>query len=443
MLGAKQILINVKGDNKNFKTAMAGASTSMKGFATTTASSMAIATAGITIILAGVVALTGALKSAVGAAAEDQEATARTISLLEEQGIAWNDVGDDVLNYIENLERLTLFGDTELQTSFNELIASGMSVDEALAGMSAAAAIANSTEMSLSGATKALGKEFTTGTSRLKDYGIEAENFNDIISQVTDTMGDGGHVTETVAGKYELLKIELGDQAKLIGNSLLPAISSLLESLIWIAKYVIPDLIYAMSLLKLPFITVIGLAKSFIKVLEAGWEALHGNFKKSKELLNESKEILSETWEEMQDVVWQLDRNNDTLDDTNDKLKGNLKIQEDLTDETARTAAAAAAVKAATEWKRSSAGFTARTGALGSSMSASTAYMLYGEDVPGSVTIAPTSGPGAITGGPDVPGFDTQAVSVTINTGDINNQGDVAELGVQVATAVSANRSGI
>ena len=69
--------------------------------------------------------------------------------------------------------------------------------------------------------------------------------------------------------------------------------------------------------------------------------------------------------------------------------------------------------------------------------------MLYGDKIPGSVTIAPTSGPGSITGGPDVPGFDSQSVNVTINTGDINNQGDVAELGVQVASAVSSNRSGI
>ena len=222
MLDAKDILVKLKGDNKDFKGAMAGANTSMKGFATTTtsstavaatstkamslsmAASLAIATVGLTALIGGVVALVGALGKAVSASAEDAEATARTAALLEQQGIAWESVGDHVLNYIEDLERLTLYGDTELQTSFNELIASGMGVEGALEGMSAAAAIANSTELSLTAATQMLGKEFTTGTSRLKNYGIEADNFEGILAQVNETMGDGGHVTDTASGKFEL-----------------------------------------------------------------------------------------------------------------------------------------------------------------------------------------------------------------------------------------------
>lgn len=347
MIGAKDILIKLKGDNKQFKGQMAGANTSMKGFATTTktstavaatstkamslsmAASLAVATAGITVVIGGVMALVGALKKGVAGAAEDAEATARTIALLKEQGIAWESVGDHVLNYIEDLERLTLYGDTELQTSFNEFIISGMSVEEALSGMSAAAALANGSELSLTAATKYLGKEFTTGTSRLKDYGIEGENFAEVMDVINEKMGDGSHVTETASGKFELLKIEFMDQAKILGTELLPVISDLLNAMIWGAKNVLPILIHMFKMLIIPIKFVITGFTILISTATAAWEALNGNFDAARAHLETNLDLAKEFNKETYNTILNIKDETVETENLGTALNDNLVVQQD------------------------------------------------------------------------------------------------------------------
>jgi len=344
MLGAKEILIKVKGDNKDFKQSMSGANASMKGFATTTtvstgtaaastkamglsmASSLALATAGITVLIGGAIALAGAIKDVMGASIEDQEATSKTIALLEQQGIAWDDVGDSVLSYIEDIEALTTIGDTELQTSFNELITSGMSVQEALDGMSAAAAIANGSEMSLSAATKALGKEFTTGTSRLKDYGIEADSYASILGQVTDKMGDGSQASETLSGKWKLLSNELMNNLKPLGEAMIPILTSLMEGLIWGTKTVLPPLIYNLKMMLLPIKGLITYMKILSVVAQAAWEALNGNFTESKRLLNDVIELETAYVNEIKNTILNIEKKTDAIKASGTALRENAEI---------------------------------------------------------------------------------------------------------------------
>lgn len=300
MVGAKDILVKITGNNKQFKSQMAGASGSMTGFAGTTvgstataagatkamsismAASLAVATAGITVVIAGVVALAGALKAAVTGAADDAAVTAQTTALLEQQGIVWESVSGKVTNHIEALQNLTGFGDTELQESFNTFIASGMSVEDALLAMDAATAIAASGEMNLSTATKSINKEFTTGTSKLKDYGIEADNFGSILDQVTGKFGDGSQRAETFEGKMGILSEAIMDELKPAVAGLIPIAMGFLDILVWGAKNVLPPLIYVFKILLIPIKGVIVGFKQIYEVALAAWAAITGDWDKAK-----------------------------------------------------------------------------------------------------------------------------------------------------------------
>lgn len=321
MLGAKDILVKIKGDNKQFKGTMTGANTSMKGFAATTASSsavaatstkamalsmassMAIATAGITLVIGGVIALAGALKAAVQGASDDADVTAQTTALLKQQGIAWNDVSGAVTNHIEALQNLTGFGDTELQESFNTFVASGMNVEDALLAVNAAAAVAASGEMGLATATKAVGKEYTTGTSKLKDYGIEADTFTESMKQISAAFGDGSQRAETLEGKMGVLTEAIMDQLKPLGAQLLPIMTSVLDLFIWGARNVLPPLIYVFQLLMLPIKAVISGLKQIYEVASAAWDALTGDWSAAEKHWNNALEIQKDYNKELKNTV--------------------------------------------------------------------------------------------------------------------------------------------
>ena len=330
MLGTKDILVKIKGDNKNFKGAMTGANTSMKGFAATTASSsavaatstkamalsmassMAIATAGITLVIGGVIALAGALKAAVQGASDDADVTAQTTALLKQQGVVWNDVSDAVINHIEALQNLTGFGDTELQESFNTFVASGMNVEDALLAVNAAAAVAASGEMGLATATKAVGKEYTTGTSKLKDYGIEADTFTESMKQISAAFGDGSQRAETLEGKMGVLTEAIMDQLKPLGAQLLPIMTSVLDLFIWGARNVLPPLIYVFQLLMLPIKAVISGLKQIYEVASAAWDALTGDWSAAEKHWNNALEIQKDYNKELKNTVLNIKEVSDT-----------------------------------------------------------------------------------------------------------------------------------
>ena len=350
MLGAKDILVKLKGDNKNFKGAMTGASGSMKGFATTTAtsstvaatstkamalsmaSSMAIATAGITIIIGGVVALAGALKAAVQGASDDADVTAQTTALLKQQGIAWESVSGKVTDHIEALQNLTGFGDTELQESFNTFVASGMNVEEALLAVNAATAIAASGEMGLATATKAVGKEYTTGTSKLKDYGIEADTYTESLKQITAAFGDGSQRAETFEGKMGVLTEAIMDQLKPLGAQLLPIIMDVLDAFIWGAQNVLPPLIRGFGLLMIPIKGVIMNLKSIYEVAKAAWAALTGDWKAAETHLQNIKDLQKEFVDDSIRTIKNIERETDAQDGLTTAVKNTTAAHHDTAD---------------------------------------------------------------------------------------------------------------
>ena len=347
MIGAKDILIKLKGDNKQFKGQMTGASTSMKGFATTTqtstavaatstkvmalsmAASLAVATLGITVLIGGVMGLIGAVKKSAAASAEDQEMTAKTIALLEQQGIAWDSVGGHVLNYIEDLERLTTYGDTELQESFNEFVSAGMSVEEALKATSAAAAIAASGQMALGAATMVLRKEFTVGTSRLKNWGIEAESMDEILEQVTTKFGDGSQASETFSGKMKVLSNELMNALKPQMEELIPVAMDLLNAMIWGAKNVLPILIHMFKMLIIPIKFVIMNFTILINTAKAAWEALNGNFDVARAHLETNLDLAQQFNTETYNTILNIQEETVEAENLGTALNDNLVVQQD------------------------------------------------------------------------------------------------------------------
>ena len=394
--------------------------------------SMAAAAAPLAILVGTIAALGLAFKTAIAGAAEDQKTTMKTIALLKVQGVAWESVSVDVNNYIENLERLTLFSDTELQTSFNEFIVSGMNVEQALKATSAAAALANGTELTLKTSTTMLGKEFNENTSRLKNFGIEADNFDDILKQVNETVGDGSHVTETLDGKWKALKIEFTDQLKIVGNDLLPVFHDLFNTLV-ILTPVISTITRAIRILLTPITLAVGIVKMLILELQALWALVNKDTEGFKKYMQEAATALHDTVEQINAATYNYELLNTEASKHGNQLKENLQTQEELTAETEKTAAAAAA-----DWRGSQPSAAARMGALGTTMSASVAKMLYGEDIPGSVTIAPTSGIGAIHDKPN-----SQSVTVNITTGDIVDQGGMETFKENVTSATIGSRSGV
>lgn len=379
MINAKDILVKLKGDNKNFKGAMTGANTSMKGFATTTtasttvaatstkamalsmASSMALATAGITIVIGGVVALAGALKAAVKGASDDADVTAQTTALLKQQGIAWYDVSDAVTNHIETLQNMTGFADTELQESFNEFISAGMNVEEALQAMDAATAIAASGQMTLTASSMVLRKEFTVGTSRLKNWGIEADNMSGILEQVNDKFGDGSQRAETFEGKMGILTEAIMDQLKPLGAQLLPIMTDVLDLFIWGARNVLPLLIRGFQLLMIPIKGVIMNLKQIYEVAKAAWSALTGDWEAAETHWNNVWKLQKEFNKESMNTILNIESeagaqdrvtiavqgtadahnaNADAINDENAALQTQLSLQERIKAATSRQMAA-------------------------------------------------------------------------------------------------------
>ena len=114
-LGAKDILIQLKGDTKNFKGAMSDADKSMGALSKSVSKYGPAMAAGLAVGSAAFLALT------VKMAAAEEAVNRQTESMLKSQGIMWSSVKDEVTGYINELEQLTAYGDTDLQMAFNRM----------------------------------------------------------------------------------------------------------------------------------------------------------------------------------------------------------------------------------------------------------------------------------------------------------------------------------
>ena len=168
-LGAKDILIQLKGDNKDFKNAMTDSDKSMgnltnsvKKYGPAMAAAFAVGTAAF-------------IANTVQMAAAEEVVNRQTESMLKSQGVMWSSVKNEVVDYINELERLTAYGDTDLQMAFNRMISSGMSYTEAMESMKMITDIAYTRNIDLVASAESLGASVITASIAWYDATFSSE----------------------------------------------------------------------------------------------------------------------------------------------------------------------------------------------------------------------------------------------------------------------------
>lgn len=228
MIGAKDILVKVLGDNSGFKKAMSGADKSMGGFS----SSLKKHAAGAALAFAGMATAFAAMATKMAAA--EEVVNRQTESMLESQGIMWSTVKDELADYINELERLTAYGDTDLQMAFNRMSSSGMSYNATLESMKMVTDIAYTRNMDLVAAADLVSKAYNGQGSSLKRYGIIIESgvtgleaLAAVQEEVNNSFADAEDRTDTLNGKLESLKNNTDDAAEAFGAQMLPVLDGM------------------------------------------------------------------------------------------------------------------------------------------------------------------------------------------------------------------------
>lgn len=225
-LGAKDILIQLKGDNTNLKNAMSDSDKSMgnltnsvKKYGPAMAAAFAVGTAAF-------------VANTVKMAAAEEVVNRQTESMLKSQGIMWSEVKGEVTGYINELERLTAYGDTDLQMAFNRMSSSGMGYTATMESMKMVTDIAYTKDMDLVTAADLVSKAYNGQASSLKRYGIIVENglvgmeaLNAVQLEISKNFADASERTETLEGKMDLLTTATDDFKEALGTPLLEPLS--------------------------------------------------------------------------------------------------------------------------------------------------------------------------------------------------------------------------
>ncbi len=230
---ANQILIRIKGDDKDFQGAIRRSNNSMASFTSK------MKAAGPMIGAAFATAAVGVVAMSVKMAAAEEVVTRQTKALLKAKGIMWGDVKDEVTDYINELETLTTYNDTDLQIAFNSMIASGMSYTEAMESMNTVTSMSYSLNRDLASMALLVGKAYNGQTGELSRYGIvldesleKSEKFTALQKHVADNFADASARADTFEGKMETMKNIVDDTAEAFGNELIPQLSYYLDAVI-------------------------------------------------------------------------------------------------------------------------------------------------------------------------------------------------------------------
>lgn len=216
---AKDIIIKIKADDKDFQKGIRDSDKSMGAFAQKMKAYGPAMAVGFAVAAAAVVGL------AVKMAAAEEVVNRQTESMLKSQGILWESVKGELTDYINELERLTAYGDTDLQLAFNRMSSSGMSYNATLESMKMVTDIAYTRNMDLVSAADLVAKAYNGQGSSLKRYGIVIEDgitgldaLNAVQEQVNKNFADASDRTETLEGKMGLLTTATDDFMEALGD---------------------------------------------------------------------------------------------------------------------------------------------------------------------------------------------------------------------------------
>lgn len=192
----------------------------------------------------------GALTVAAGASVKAAVEDAAQQADLERQIRATTKATDDqiasVNDYIAATELAVGVSDSELRPAFENLVRATGDITEAQELMALALDISAATGKDLEGVTENLTEGFHGEVGPLKELdkslttmvesGASAE---EVMAQLADTFGGAAAAsTETVAGRMELMQIQMANASEAIGYALLPIIEALLPKLEAMATWV-------------------------------------------------------------------------------------------------------------------------------------------------------------------------------------------------------------
>jgi len=223
---ANQILIKIKGDDKDFQDSLKKSDKSMSSFATKAKAYGPMVGAAFAAAAMGFVAMS------VKWAAAEEAVSKQTAALLKAQGVMWGDVGGELDAYMKQLERLTTYNDTDLQVAFNSMIAAGMSYTEAMNSMNTVTSMAFSLNRDLGSMAQLVGKAYNGQTGELSRYGIvleegldKSEAYAAVLKYVADNFADASARSETFKGQIGNLNNQIHNVAEVIGTELLPPLT--------------------------------------------------------------------------------------------------------------------------------------------------------------------------------------------------------------------------
>jgi len=230
---AKDILIHIKGDDKQFQGAIRNSDKSMGSFASK------MKAYGPMIGAAFVGAAAGFVAMSVKMAAAEEAVSRQTEALLKSQGVMWTNVSSELDSYMKQLEELTAYNDTDLQQAFNSMIAAGMSYTDAMDSMNTVTSMAFSLNRDLSSMALLVGKAYNGQTGELSRYGIvlddsldKTEKFTGLQQYVADNFADASDRADTFEGQMEALKNETSNFAEALGAELLPGLTDFVKLLV-------------------------------------------------------------------------------------------------------------------------------------------------------------------------------------------------------------------
>jgi len=196
-----------------------------------------------TAALAGLTAAAGlSLKAAVEDQAQQQE-LARTLKATTDATVA--QVGA-VEQYIAKTEKAAAVSDAQLRPAFANLVRATGDVTEAQDLMTLALDVAAGTGKDLETVTEALQEAFQGEVGPLKeldrsltDMISSGADADDVMGQLAATFsGAAQESTETLEGRFKLMKIELDNAKESIGVALLPILERLVPVLESVATFV-------------------------------------------------------------------------------------------------------------------------------------------------------------------------------------------------------------
>ena len=196
-----------------------------------------------TAALAG---LTAAAGLSVKAAIEDTAQQAELARTLKATTDATEAQVAAVETYIAETEKAAAVSDSELRPAFANLVRATGDVTEAQELMTLALDVAAATGKDLETVTEALQEGFQGEVGPLKeldksltDMIASGASADEVMAQLAETFGGAAQdSTETLEGRFKLMKIELDNAKEAIGMALLPVLEELLPILESMANFI-------------------------------------------------------------------------------------------------------------------------------------------------------------------------------------------------------------